>query len=59
MISRIWDFTKERRKRLGRWIDTRIRGKSESHVQGIRIFVEGEDPITDLTEIFVSVDTDG
>ena len=53
MISRIWDFTKERRKRLGRWIDTRIWGKSEFHVQGIRIFFEGEDPITDRTEIFV------
>lgn len=31
-------------------------GKKTSEIQGIPIFIEGEDPITNRTEIFISKD---
>ena len=58
MIFRTLQLIKERRKKLTKWIDTRIFGKSDSRIRAIPVFIEGEDPIANRIEIFVSVETD-
>ena len=38
------------------WFDRRILGKRSSSIKAIPVFIEGEDPIENRTEFFISTD---
>ena len=58
LFSNSIQFVKARFIKFIRWLDPRYLGNPKLSVSSLQVFVEGEDPIENRTEIYISANND-